>query len=166
MSTDKKTPTIRPTDEKPIPIQLNTVVGASDLDVKRIIEYNPISYLGTWDFIVVFTAVLLRLIVETNVKAQKIEREKGETFDAIKYFDMVHITRWMMHLIGAFLGVIVLPEIFVLFIYQKYDIGLTDWNLIMSMLVGLFGYDLIKMIEKLVRLLLSKFITSNSKTDD
>ena len=62
------------------------------------------------------------------------------------------------------LGIIILPEVFILYVNKKYDTGLTDWALLGSGVVGFVGYDLIKITEKILLLILSK--TVGYKPDD
>lgn len=128
------------------------------VDVRKSAEHSPFNYLGTWDFVVVFLAVFLRFLVSTNIKQYKIENVNNEKFDYKKYFDLKHLIRWVIHLITAVLGIIILPEVFILYINKKYDIGLTDWALLGSGVVGFVGYDLIKITEKILLLLLSKSV--------
>lgn len=130
----------------------------SDYDNRKAAEYNPMNYLSTWDFIVVFLALLLRFLVEINLKAIKIEKDKGEQFDFFKYFDFKHGIRWGMHLISCSLGIIILPEIFVLYVSKEYEIGLTDWALLGSGIVGFVGYDIVRISEKIFLGVLSKIV--------
>ena len=84
-------------------------------------------------------SVFLRFLVETSKKAKQIEKEKGEGFELKKYFDFVHLTRWLIHLITAFILLIILPQIFISVIYHKYEIGIDDWTLFGSAVVGFVG---------------------------
>ena len=128
------------------------------VDVRKSAEHSPFNYLGTWDFVVVFLAVFLRFLVSTNIKQYKVEEVKGEKFDYKRYFDTKHLIRWAIHLITAVLGIIILPEVFILYVNKKYNIGLTDWALLGSGVVGFVGYDLIRVTEKILLLILSKTV--------
>lgn len=128
------------------------------VDVRKSAEHSPFNYLGTWDFVVVFLAVFLRFLVSTNIKQYKVEEVKGEKFDYKRYFDVKHLIRWAIHLITAVLGIIILPEVFILYVNKKYNIGLTDWALLGSGVVGFVGYDLIRVTEKILLLILSKTV--------
>ena len=131
---------------------------ADGVDVRKSAEHSPFNYLGTWDFVVVFLAVFLRFLVSTNIKQYKVENVKGERFDYKRYFDSKHLIRWAIHLITAVLGIIILPEIFILYVNKKYDTGLTDWALLGSGVVGFVGYDLIRVTEKIILSTLSKTV--------
>ena len=98
------------------------------------------------------------ILVSTNIKQYKIETVKGEKFDYKLYFDSKHLIRWLIHLISAILGIIILPEVFILYVYKKYNIGLTDWALLGSGIVGFVGYDLIRITEKIFLAILSKTV--------
>ena len=128
------------------------------VDVRKSAEHSPFNYLGTWDFVVVFLAVFLRFLVSTNIKQYKVENVKGEKFDYKRYFDSKHLIRWAIHLITAVLGIIILPEVFILYVNKKYDTGLTDWALVGSGVVGFVGYDLIRVTEKIILSTLSKTV--------
>ena len=54
------------------------------------------------------------------------------------------------------LALIILPELFINYVYEKYEIGLTDWTLFGSGLVGFVGYGIIKSLEKIAQAILSK----------
>jgi uncharacterized membrane protein YhaH (DUF805 family) len=142
--------------------QYHALVG--EVDMRKNAELSPMSYVGTWDFVVVFMAVFLRFLVSTNLKQYKIENEKGESFDYSKYLDSKHLIRWAIHLITALIGIIILPEIFILYVYKKYDIGLTDWALMGSFIIGFVGYDMIRIGEKIIVLILGKLV--GYKPDD
>lgn len=136
------------------------------VDVRKSAEHNPFNYLGTWDFVVVFLAVFLRFLVSTNIKQYKVEEVKGEKFDYKRYFDTKHLIRWAIHLITAMLGIIILPEVLILYVNKKYDIGFTDWALFGSGVVGFLGYDLIRVTEKVLLFILSKSIGYKPDEDE
>ena len=138
--------------------QYQTTLLVDAVDVRKSTEHTPFKYLGKWDFIVVFLAVFLRFLVSTNIKQYKIETVKGEKFDYKLYFDSKHLIRWLIHLISAILGIIILPEVFILYVYKKYNIGLTDFPLLGSVIVGFVGYDLIRITEKIFLAILSKTV--------
>ncbi len=135
------------------------------VDLRKSAELSPLSYVSTWDFVVVFMAVFLRFLVSTNLKQYKIESEGKEVFDYRKYLDSKHLIRWAIHLITALLGIIILPEVFILYVYKKYDIGLTDWALMGSFIVGFVGYDMIKIGEKIIVLILGKLVGYKPDSD-
>jgi hypothetical protein len=125
---------------------------------------SPISYLGAWDFYIVTFAIVLRFMIDTEKKSQEVKKEKGEEFQMKKYLDGKHLRRWLIHIFTAFVGLFVLPQIFIVFIYKKYNVGLSDWTLIGSAVVGFLGFDLIRISEKVCLAILSKLI--GYKTDE
>lgn len=138
----------------------------SDVDLRKSVETTPLTYVGSWDFIVVFMAVFLRFLVSTNIKQYDVENKKKEQFDYLKYLDTKHLIRWGIHLMTALIGLMVLPEIFILYVYKKYELVLDDWTLFGSFLVGFVGYDMIKIGEKIIVLILGKIIGYKPEKND
>lgn len=133
-------------------------------DPRNKTDFNPMFYLSSWDFTVAFLSILLRFLVEINLKSIKIEEVKKEKFSFKAYFDTKHIVRWVIHLISSLLGLLVLPQLFVDYVYNKYDIGITDWTLLGTLVVCLVGYDLFKIGGKVLLYFLTKF--TGYKPDD
>jgi hypothetical protein len=133
-------------------------------DPRNKTEFSPLLYLDSWDFTVAFLSVLLRFLVEINLKSIKIEEVKGGKFSFKAYFDIKHIIRWIIHLISSLLGLLVLPRLFVNHVYNKYDIGITDWTLLGTLVVCLVGYDLFKIGGKVLLYILNKI--TGYKHDD
>ncbi len=127
-------------------------------------SHSPISYLGAWDFYIVIFAIVLRFMIDTERKSQEVKKHKGEEFDIKKYLDIKHLRRWLIHIFTAFVGLFVLPQVFIVFIYKNYNVGLSDWTLIGSAVVGFLGFDLIRISEKVCLAILSKLI--GYKTDE
>lgn len=119
---------------------------------------SPLSYLETWDFFIVFFAVMLRFMIDTEKKSLKVkEKDQGE-FEFFKYFDGKRRRRWFLHVGASFLGLLVLPEIFLFVVNDKLDISLSDWTLFGSAVVGFVGFDLIRIFEKIFVGLLEKVV--------
>ncbi len=146
------------TDRDQVRSKARAVMEVPDFEVNKVAQHNPLDYLSSWDFTVVFMAVFLRFLVQTNLNAYKIEGETGEKFNLKKYLDFKHVTRWAIHFLTSIIGLVILPEIFVTYIYKKYDVALTDWTLLGSAVVGFVGYDLIKVCEKILLLILEKLV--------
>ena len=154
----------------------HSTILVDGVDIRKNADNNPFYYLGTWDFVVVFLAVFLRFLVSTNIKQYKaenvdnqqykVEEVKGEKFDYKRYFDTKHLIRWAIHLITAMLGIIILPEVLILYVNKKYDIGFTDWALLGSGVIGFLGYDLIRVTEKVLLFILSKSIGYKPDEDE
>ncbi len=134
------------------------LVVETGVDVRKSAEHTPFYHLGSWDFVVLFLAVFLRFLVETNVKQYKVESVSGQKFDYKTYFDFKHLIRWVIHLISAMLGLIVLPEVFISYVYKKYEVGITDWSLLGTLTIGFVGYDMIRVTEKIFLAILNKTV--------
>ena len=134
------------------------LVVETGVDVRKSAEHTPFYHLGSWDFTVLFLAVFLRFLVETNVKQYKIDDSSGQKFNYKTYFDFKHLIRWVIHLISAVLGLLVLPEIFISYVYKKYEIGITDWSLLGTLTIGFVGYDMIRVSEKIFLAILNKTV--------
>lgn len=116
-------------------------------DGQKIVQTNPMKYLNNWDFIILFSAVFLRLVIALNVKNEEVEA-KGEKFSFSKYWDFKHITRWFTHALTSLLVIMVLPEFFVDVVQKRYFSELTEWTLFGSGITGFLGYDSIKIFER------------------
>jgi hypothetical protein len=136
-----------------------------DINRKEFVEYaeikdksyksSPLHHVNGWDFVIMFFAVLIRFVVVANRKIKEYEH-KGEEFDYKKYFDFKHIVRWSLHVLCAFVGILVLPELFVSYIQPKYFSGLESWTVFGSGMIGFLGYDLVRWIEKITFAILDK----------
>ena len=112
-------------------------------------------YINTWDFIILFIAIFLRLVFVLNLKNEELTAQ-GKNFDFSKYWDFKHLSRWTIHVLSSLLIILVLPELFVDIVQKRYFSELTEWTLFSSGVVGFLGYDSIKIFEKAGLLLLSK----------
>ncbi len=144
----------------------HTTLVVDGVDIRKNADSNPFYYLDNWDFLVVFLAVFLRFLVSTNIKQYKAENVDNQEFKYKTYFDFKHLIRWAIHLITAMLGIIILPEVLILYVNKKYDIGFTDWALFGSGVVGFLGYDLIRVTEKVLLFILSKSIGYKPDEDE
>ena len=144
----------------------HSTILVDGVDIRKNADNNPFYYLGTWDFVVVFLAVFLRFLVSTNIKQYKAENVDNQEFKYKTYFDFKHLIRWAIHLITAMLGIIILPEVLILYVNKKYDIGFTDWALLGSGVIGFLGYDLIRVTEKVLLFILSRSIGYKPDEDE
>ena len=55
-----------------------TIEVTSEVDLRKSVQHSPLQYLSSWDFFVVFLAVLLRFLVEVSKKSNEIEKEKKQ----------------------------------------------------------------------------------------
>ena len=117
---------------------------------------DPFSHVGSWDFVIVFLAILLRFVIVAKRKIRSLEA-KSKEFDINQYFDFKHIVRWIAHTCTALIGILVFPEIFVHYIQPRYFDGLDIWTLFGSGVIGYAGYDVIRVIEKLSLSVMEKF---------
>ena len=102
---------------------------------------NPFETLNWWDFLVVLLGAFIRFML---VAKAKISQYKNE-FNVKEYFDARHLFRWFTHLFIAFTGLLVLPSSL-----SSYIPNLGSWTLLGSVIIGFLGYDLVKMIEKIM----------------
>jgi len=127
------------------------------------LDKPPFQHVQKIDMIILSFAVLLRFLVVVNKKAHKLD-VKGVSFTFYKYFDYKHIIRWVLHIVSAIAGILVLPELFVTYIQPKYFEGLNGWTYFGSGVVGFLGYDLIRGIEKITaKYFNSKGVDINAK---
>lgn len=109
--------------------------------------------IGIYNVIVLFFAVLVRLIFALKKKSEQV----GPTFKLKKYFDIRHIIRWTGHLVTAFALSLVVPELFLLYLGPKYLPEVTSWSFAGDFLLGFGGYDIIRAVESVTRPMVEKF---------
>ena len=51
-----------------------------------------------------------------------------------------------------------IPEIFISYVYKKYEVGITDWSLLGTLTIGFVGYDMIRVSEKIFLAILNKTV--------
>lgn len=78
------------------------------------------------------------------------------------YFDGKHTVRWLSHVVTGLSMLLILPEIFTLFVGPKYFPELSNWSFTADFIIGFLGYDLIKLLEKIIKPYIDKFIKNDT----
>lgn len=104
---------------------------------------NPFDFVDVWDFLILVFGMLLRMFYSLNQKVRELGKE---TFSFQKYFDAKHVIRWTGHVVASVGFILVAPQFILLF--GKTVFGVSLWNGASSFITGFFGYDLIKLFEK------------------
>jgi len=107
---------------------------------------NPFNYIDLWDILILVFGMALKMFYSLNTKVKGM---KEENFDVKKYFDAKHIIRWTGHIVASFSFILFAPQ-FILDYGSKLIPGFSgQWYGLASFCVGFFGYDLLKIIEKI-----------------
>jgi hypothetical protein len=115
-----------------------------------------------WDLLVVFLAVILRLMFSMKYKARDLKRRQI-VFDIKKYFDVKHIIRWSAHFLTALVLALFVPELFIKYLGPKYIPDFKEWSYAGDFLIGFFGYEMIKYLEDKSFFLVEKYFGFNKK---
>lgn len=122
---------------------------------------SPLDLINLWDFGLVLLSGIVKLLFVMKLKSVDLE-SKGQKFSLKSYFDEKHIIRWVSHLITGVLMLLVLPEIFTMFIGPKYFPDLANWSFTADFIIGFLGYDLIKLLEKITKPYIDKFTKNDT----
>lgn len=118
---------------------------------------SPLDLIDHWDFAIVILSGFVRLLFAARVKSMELE-EKNKRFSFAKYFDGQHSIRWISHLATGIALLLVIPEIFILFVAPKYLPDFSTWSFTADFIIGFLGYDLIKLLEKITKPYIDKFL--------
>jgi hypothetical protein len=77
-----------------------------------------------------------------------------ETFLWSYYFDAKHCIRWAFHLASSVLGYLTMP--FFVAVFHHYVLKIDGVDLMFSGIVGFFGFDFWRVVEKLLFLVADK----------
>jgi hypothetical protein len=115
-------------------------------------KINPMDFLSYWDFIIMSLAIVVRMKDSMSTK-KAIHKDE---FSLSKYFDALHMIRWISHVCASVLAILVLPQLFVVYIGPKYMDGFNMWTLFGSAVIGYLGYDLVKVSGKFLQIIFKK----------
>ena len=134
--------------------ELHTTIKKPDNRMK-VVESQPFKYLSSWDFVVIFIAILFRVLVTMNQKSEELNIE-GKVFLMSKYWDSKHVLRWLLHIVSSIIIIMTLPEFFVEVVQKRYFTELESWTLFASGIIGYLGYDMLKVFERVGKGLFKK----------
>jgi len=135
----------------------NNKLYASTLDERGTtkVNHNPFLYLNSWDFAIMFIAIIVRMLVVMNAKSESLKIE-GKNFNFKAYFDSKHILRWSLHSVSSVVVILILPKFFVEVVQRRYFSELDEWTLLSSAIVGFLGYDIVKIFESVGKSMFKK----------
>ena len=122
---------------------------------------SPLDLINYWDFFLVILSSVVRLLFVMRLKAMELS-EKKKQFSFKMYFDGKHTVRWLSHVVTGLSMLLILPEIFTLFVGPKYFPELSNWSFTADFIIGFLGYDLIKLLEKIIKPYIDKFIKNDT----
>lgn len=118
---------------------------------KKVFSHSdPFKYLHTWDFIVMFLAIIVRVLWVMNQKSEELAIE-GKSFNFKTYWDSRHLLRLSLHVLCCILVLLTFPEIMIEVVQKRYFEEITYWTAWASGVVGLLGDNFIKFGEKLAK---------------
>lgn len=110
--------------------------------------YNPLEIIGAWDIVLLHIGALLRmLIIYKNIRENLLE--KGKVFKWSKYIHDRGIL-WAIHYLSAWGLILSLPYLTYL-ILDLANLESIDWMPFWSGVTGFAGYDVIRLIEWLIK---------------
>jgi hypothetical protein len=124
-------------------------------------KFSPFDLIGGWDFLFLLLGMLIKLYYVLNAKVIELGKEE---FSIFKYFDFRHCVRWFGHVVVSITALLTIPQFFVSYLGPKYMDGFALWTGFGSALLGFFGLDILKILEKLSFKIFGNIVKSDNES--